>query len=364
MPANPFEVSMDRRAYLAATATVLLAGCSTNGGDPSETEDPWYVTEPEGSVFSSIASVDGLTRALSAATDGDLVAVNPDAELDLDGLWEITVPSGVTLAGSHEEGNPGAVLRSADGDQTPESEPFTRKLELGQGARITGFRLEGNYHEYVNPDEEHDGDYNAHRGGGGVTAEEDTEVDNNEISGWPYAGVVAHGNSHVHDNYIHHNVWEGLGYGVTVPEGDHMPLIESNRFDYNRHSIAGGGGERTGYIAKHNLVEERAVGHQFEMHGSEGMSGVAGRRIVIEQNTFKATRNVEEKTRDPGGRAHAIDIRGTPTEGAWIERNWFYHDDRESAVRQPERYENVHFTDNHFGTADPPTLDIGASKSR
>jgi hypothetical protein len=357
---------MDRRTYLAITTSVFVAGCTTSEKDSPPEDD--VVDPPDVTVTTEeptpIDSVDQLIEALASASVGDVVTVPPDVELDLTGLWEITVPRGVTLAGGRDNGDPGAVLRSPDGDRTPESDSFKRKLVLEEGARLTGFRLKGHFHEYVNAEEAHDGDYYAHRGGGGVTAKRDAVVDNNEISGWPYAAVFTRGNAHIHHNYIHHNTWEGLGYGVAIPEGNHQPLIESNYFNYNRHSISGAGGSDVGYVARFNVVGEQWVGSQFDMHGTEGMTGIAGDRIVINRNTFKATTAVEAKSRNPGGEYYAIDIRGTPTEGAWIERNWFYHEDRESAVRQPDRYENVHFENNHYGPDDSTNTKIGAPTTR
>ena len=358
---------MDRRAYLAAATGVLVAGCSTAEDDTptkegdSQTEEE---TGPEEDGGPIVESTDRLVAALADADDGDVVTVRPDAELDLTGRWEITVPSGVTLVGTREDGRPGALLRSPEGDETPESNSSKRKLTLEQGARLTGCRLKGRYHEYVNPEEEHDGNYYAHNGGGGVTAMAGTEVDNNEISGWPYAAIFARGDPYIHDNYIHHNTWEGLGYGIAIPAGKHMPVIESNEFNYNRHSITGAGGSEVGFIARYNVVGEDWVGSQFDMHGTEGMEGIAGKRIVIQRNTFKATRSVEAKTRGPGQDHPAIDIRGTPTEGAYVQHNWFYHDTPESALRQPEGFENVYLESNHYGRREPTNRSIGAPDTR
>lgn len=359
---------MDRRAYLAVATGVLVAGCSAleddDGPTTEEERRPPEETPTEEETGPVVDSTDQLVGALNAASEGDVITVAPDAELDLTGRWGITVPSGVTLAGTREDGTPGALLQSPEGDETPESNSVKRKLELEEGARLTGCRLEGQYHEYVNPEEEHDGDYYAHNGGGGVTAKKGSEVDNNEISGWPYAAVFARGDPYIHDNYIHHNTWEGLGYGVAIPEGRHMPVIESNEFNYNRHSISGAGGSEVGFIARYNVVGEDWVGSQFDMHGTEGMEGIAGKRIVIRQNTFKATRAVEAKTRNPGREYPAIDIRGTPTEGAYIQHNWFYHEDPESALRQPNGFENVHFEENHYGRREPVSMNIGAPATR
>jgi len=358
---------MNRRAYLAVATGGFVAGCSTLEDDESAEKEESETSEgtaSEGGTEWTVDSSDRLVSVLADASENDVVTIPSDAEIDLSGRWEITVPSGVTLAGTREDGKPGALLRSPEGDETPESNSVKRKLKLEEGARLTGCRLKGQYHEYVNPEEEHDGDYYAHNGGGGVAALNGTEVDNNEISGWPYAAVLARGDAFIHHNYIHHNTWEGLGYGVAIPEGNHMPVIESNEFNYNRHSITGAGGSEIGFVARYNVIGEDWVGSQFDMHGTEGMEGIAGGEIIIYQNTFKATTTVEAKTRNPGRAAPAIDIRGTPTEGAYIRHNWFYHDDPESAVRQTDGFENVHFEDNHYGRDEPISMNIGAPDTR
>ncbi|MFW5905397.1 MAG: right-handed parallel beta-helix repeat-containing protein [archaeon] len=366
---------MERRAYLAAVGGIFLAGCTTvDDGDRSREPEPPTTRRdgPESQRTRQTAttrpppeSLDAIVDRLSSASDGDTVSVPADVEIDLTDRWEIRVPSGVTLEGGRDEEQsvPGALLRSPAGDEAPEYDPNRRKILLDENARLTGFRLQGHFTDYVNPSTEHDGDYYAHRGGGGVTASHEAEVDNNEIAGWPYAGVVVHGDAHIHHNDIHHNTWEGLGYGVVVPGGTHVPLIEANYFNYNRHSITASGSS-AGYEARHNVVGPDWVGAQFDVHGTEGMQGIAGDRIVIERNTFQATTSVAAKTRKPDAEFPAIHIRGTPIEGAWIERNWFYHDDRESAVKNPDSYEKIHFESNHYGQTEPTTDSIGAATNR
>lgn len=360
---------MDRRAYLATAVGSFLAGCTNTDGsrgtDASDSPTPHSGGTATPTARPPVDSIDRLVERLSTATEGDTVTVPPDAEIDLTGQWEIQVPSGVTLEGGRdvENGVPGALLTSPENDETPKGEPTVRKLVLETNARLTGFRLQGHFTEYVNPATEHDGDFYAHRGGGGVTALHEAEVDNNDLSGWPYAAVVVRADAHVHHNNIHHNQWEGLGYGVAVLGKSNAPVIESNFFNYNRHSITAAGSS-AGYVARYNVVGPDWVGAQFDVHGTEGMTGIAGSRIVIEQNTFEATTTVATKTRSPNAEIPAILIRGTPREGAWIERNWFYHDDRESAVANPNSYEKIHFDSNHYGENPPSQKSIGAPVTR
>lgn len=351
---------MDRRAYLAASGSVVFFGGTTSRlprTAPSTDGRRDDVTDPPGGDQPRFepSTRDELLDALRSAARGDLVRVPTDATLDLSGEWTIRVPDGVTLAsGSQEDGGYGAVLETTGGDEAPER--GLQKLDLGAGARITGFQIRGHHHEYVNPIEEHDGDYYAHRGSG-VRVGTNAVVDHNDISGWTYASVWAEDNAHVHNNYIHHNVWDTLGYGVVVPAGDNMPVIEHNEFDYNRHAIAGGGGPEVGYVARHNVVGPHWFGAQFDMHGDGGMVGIAGNEIVIRDNIFEGTHTVPEKTRNPNSAVPAIHIRGTPETGVWVEDNRFYHEDRDSAYQQTDGPHRAHFSNNTYGRPDEGTDD-------
>lgn len=357
---------MDRRGFIAVAGSTLLAGCPTltdSAGENDRTDSPEGArTERRGPT--RVNSLEALLEAVEAAEPGDVVAVDPGAEIDLSGVWNVTIPAGVTLQGGRgPDGAPGALVYSTEGDEGRRNRSPQEKFRLGEGARFTGFRLRGHHHEYVNPWEELDGDYLAHRGGG-VRVGAGGVVDNNEISGWPHAAVAAERDAHVHNNFLHHNTWEGLGYGVTVPDGDNMPVIEFNRFNYNRHSINCLGGPQAGYVARYNLVGEDWVGHQFDVHGSEGMTGVAGDEIVIHNNTFRGTRAVQAKTRDPGGEYPAIHVRGLPETGVWIERNWFYHDSREAAYEQPDGPRRASFSNNHYGPDEPRSPLVGVPEFR
>ncbi len=296
------------------------------------------------------ASREQLVAELGSASAGDTVYVPPGETIDLSGRWMLEVPDGVTLASSRRPGGPdGARLKSTPGDESPTDGGGVQKITLGTGARFTGFRLEGHHHEYANPEVAYDGNYEAHMNSG-IRAGRNAIVDNNDISGWVHSGVWAEDDALVRDNDVHHHAWEGYGYGVYVPAGDHMPLVEYNRFNYNRHSIAAGGGPAVGYAARHNLVGPDWLGHQFDVHGDE--DDVAGDRILVEGNVFEATRAVEAKTRDPGGKYPAVRVRGTPVEGVRVQGNVFEHANRDSAYEQQTGPHRVHFANNVYGWPD------------
>ena len=329
----------------------------TVGGGSAYVEeyDGGFCGPPDGAAV--VRTRDELFDAVFAVSSGDTVYVAGDAEIDLTGARTLPVPNGVTLASDRGyDGAPGGLLSVDDYDGN-------YKLYLGPDATFTGLRLRGPHLEYFNPRDHgecrDDGEVDWYcRDVYGLEAK-DAAVSNSELFGWTVA-LSAGGETRVHHNAIHHNPYESLGYGVYT--GD-APLIEYNYFDYNRHSIAAS--YTTSYEARYNVVGPNWVGHQFDVHGAGNdghLGGQAGVAVRIHHNTFQATSDLEAKTRNPGGDQFAVAIRGRPAEGAWIERNWFYHVGRISAVSQPGGDGNVHVADNHYGTDEPASCDVGAPR--
>jgi hypothetical protein len=116
---------------------------------------------------------------------------------------------------------------------------------------------------------------------------------------------------HVHHNHIHHCQYNGLGYGVSHCRAS--SLVEYNRFDWNRHSIAGTGTPGCSYVARNNVQGESSLSHCFDMHGGrdrEDGTDVAGTSIEISNNTFASSRL-------------AVKIRGVPQDKCDVHHNWF-----------------------------------------
>ncbi|MBT5900817.1 MAG: hypothetical protein HOH58_01770, partial [Opitutaceae bacterium] len=89
--------------------------------------------------------------------------------------------------------------------------------------------------------------------------------------------------------------------------------IEHNRFDWNRHSIAGTGAAGSGYVARHNIELGTSLSHCFDIHGGRDRrdgTDIAGRSIEIHHNTFRAPET-------------PIVIRGVPQESCRVHHNWF-----------------------------------------
>ncbi|MCD4699121.1 MAG: right-handed parallel beta-helix repeat-containing protein [Phycisphaerae bacterium] len=279
-------------------------------------------------------TLDGLLDALKKAGKGQVVYLAEDVEIDLTvrtytEKTVIEIPEGVTLAGNRgQDGSPGAIIFS-DAFQT---HPMIRAT--GPNVRITGLRLRGP--EPKRRLEHHRRSFKSKKKGRGQkyyykfpeslgvrTEHPGLEIDNCELSGWSYAAIYLKSGDkhHIHHNYIHHNQYNGLGYGVTHNRA--FSLIDYNLFNYNRHSIAGTGRSGSGYEAANNVELGVSLSHCFDMHrrdSKDGVSiGIAGDWMKIHHNTFRAPKT-------------AILIRGLPQQKAEVYNNWFYHDSVKGAV--------------------------------
>ncbi len=299
------------------------------------------------------ASLDELLEALGRAKAGQVVFIPGETEIDctarvyIEGLV-LEVPGGVTLAGNRgQDGSPGALICS-DALKTPMLIRVT-----GPETRITGLRIRGpNPKRYL---DHHRRSFAEGRGHGyyykfptsdGIRTEHgDLEVDNCEISAFGHAGIsLGKGEGHhVHHNFIHHCQYNGLGYGVSHNAAS--SLIEQNRFDFNRHSIAGTGRPGCGYEARHNVELGTSLSHCFDMHGGRDRkdgTDIAGTTILIHHNTFRAPTT-------------PVVIRGVPQDKCDVYRNWFpRHDKPERAVRASEK---THVHDNAYGADQPQVIE-------
>jgi len=277
-----------------------------------------------------VTTVDELIEALKQAKAGEVVYVEPDADMDCTTLvfaekLVLGIPEGVTLASNrgHEGSNGAAIYSDAFATR-----PLIRCL--GPSVRITGLWIRGpdprrrieHHRRSFSPArgdrKAQSGYYYAFPNSDGIRAESSgLAVDNCELSGWSHAAVdlVKGTDHHIHHNYIHHNQMNGLGYGVC--HNTAASLIEYNLFDFNRHSIAGTGRAPSGYEARHNVEIQHSLSHNFDMHGGRDRRDgtiIAGDWMKIHHNTFRGTQ------------VTAIVIRGVPVELAEIHHNWFFTD--------------------------------------
>jgi len=304
--------------------------------------------EPTGEL---IKTLDELIAGLSTAKAGDVLFLDGAAEFDCTTLVAIEklvleVPGGVTLASDRgKDGSAGALVCS-DWFAT---RPLFRAM--GANVRFTGLRVAGpnpkrclEHHRRSFAVEGHDREnrrgheyyYKFPVSDGIVTEHSNLTVDNCEIGGWSHAGIylLKGKGHHIHHNFIHHNQYNGLGYGISHDQA--FSKIERNCFNSNRHSIAGTGKSGSGYEACHNVELGESLSHCFDMHGGRDRrdgTDIAGTAMKVAHNSF-------------GSPETALVVRGTPDEGTTIGNNWFYHD----SVEEPIRAEgDVSFGANAFG---------------
>jgi len=294
----------------------------------------------------TVRDLNGLLDALAKAKAGQVVFIPGERTIDLTARIYVEqlvleVPEGVTLAGDRgQKGSRGALLTS-DALKTP-----VMIRVNGPGVRITGLRLRGpNAKRYL---DHHRRAFGAGGGGhkyyykfptsDGIRTEHPRlEVDNCEISAFAHAGIyLVKGDGHrIHHNYIHHCQYNGLGYGVC--HNTASSLIEQNRFNYNRHSIAGTGRPGCGYVARHNVELGVSLSHCFDMHGGGDRrdgTNIAGTAIEIHNNTFRAPQT-------------PVVIRGVPQEKCEVHHNWFLK--HASAARAVRAFAKTTVENNAYG---------------
>lgn len=284
-----------------------------------------------------VANVAELESALSSASSGDILFVEGDAAIDMTGK-SLCIPGGVWLVSDRgRNGSPGGLLYTRENVKVPILKP------CGDDVRISGLRLLGADagpcpSEYPNactqPDRtggQNCRDCTPATIGVQIRAHDRLEVDNCELAGWSYAAIwlTDSVDNHVHHNHIHHTQRQGLGYGVVLTRGGDglvSTLVAWNRFDYNRHAIAGSGEPGQDYVARDNLVLEHSIGHVFDMHGeNEGTnngSAWAGGEMLIYRNTVL----VPDR--------YALVVRGRPEHGSYLYDNCLARTDASASALQ------------------------------
>lgn len=311
------------------------------------------LVDPAGPCTTVVSTRAELEAAIAAAVADDVVYVADDARIDLTGIT-ICVPAGVTLASGRGRGGAagGMILVT-----TTESRAAIRTC--GDDVRITGLRMHGSEPTECPPEwpsrcegEDRTGGVNCRdcmpRSRGIQSNGFDRlEVDNVEMTGWTYGAVELRDalDNHVHHSHLHHNQRQGLGYGVVLSNVTDAAdvLVEHNRFDYNRHSIAGSGAVGHSYEARNNLALEHANGHVFDMHGIDEAlddgTRWAGTRMLIHGNTVLPTDQ------------RALVVRGEPTEGSWLYDNCLARSSASQAALQRRFTGNFHVDRSPSGSA-------------
>ena len=341
-----------------STPTAAIAGIEITGRPTIDDSKPIAIDdltfgEPAPPACEQVATAKELVDALAAGFTCVFVTGVIDLPKDLAGLVvpphltdaesALVIPDGVTLMGGRSPTQAGGMLVMS------EQSDRIQMLSVGLGSRITGLRLKG-YNELDTKDR-HDPTVAVHLRSGGVL------IDNNEIFGWPAAGVEVANTADqasaplITQNYIHNNVQCNNGYGVVterrrVDDAGNViseagfAVIERNVFAFNRHQIASSGGvgdgdisggpPGPGYIARRNFSLQTSptcggfYNQHFDIHGDgkNGYGGKAGTLIEIRHNTFRGAQKYAFAGRLT---RPAFELRGTPADKAIFSDNVVAH---------------------------------------
>lgn len=278
--------------------------------------------------------------------------------------YVLSVPEGVTLASGRSESSEGGLLY------------FSRRLEnqrymlsLRPGSRITGLRFRGPTRS-TEP-------VGIKTGAIYVYRVDNVLIDRNEFYDWPGAGVTVHEAANtrptasrvrVTNNFFHHNLRCGSGYGVVVFGEGGYAYIDRNVFDFNRHAVAADGRRRMGYIADRNFVlsggktcsdgwwDPGYYNQHFDMHGlgDRGRGGVAGEYMDIRRNTIRGEQKYYVIRTRP-----AFHLRGEPEIMAYFRDNVVAHDDRDEAVKKHDNTTRLTVTRNQYDVDTSMELAVG-----
>jgi hypothetical protein len=325
------------------------------------------------------AELDGLLRSGFTGT----VVIPADADLDMTGLREIPLRSGIRLVGQRGALGSRPVLRTRD------TSGHSLFRIPGPDVVVEGLHLEG---PSTSPARAQDDVYALHliedpklyRGNPPPVV-----IANNELAAWPGAAVRVEGTVfrlepspkppllrmrfrdaakvRVERNFIHHNARDDGGYGVVLGASAYATVM-GNVFDFNRHAVTSSGHAYSGYVARFNYV--LAGGHKygggyygqhFDVHGvgttqtdrdrRYWYGGGAAEYHEIAYNTVRG-----EQVYDGTSRA-ALVLRGRPASGLDFNANVLVHESDEAA-----RFKGGN--DNRLDPERPSTFNFRAAGNR
>lgn len=213
-------------AGLAASAQEARSASGSAPAGPRGAVGPDVpLTEPEKKSLARRVAVEGLTAAAvrvacgRAAKSGAAAVFLPAGEYVLDG--QVDVPAGLTVLGAGSK----TLCRAKD-----------KKVHLfragGDGVRFTRLKLRGAETKATD-------DNNTY--GIAVSGKQNVRIDHCELLGFSYAtSFGSEASAQVDHCLIHHNLRNGLGYGVAIYSGAYV-LVADNEFSQNRHSLASNG---------------------------------------------------------------------------------------------------------------------------
>ena len=281
-------------------------------------------------------------KTLIEASANKTIYIDPNVVIDLNGLTQsIKLPANIVIASNRGAGGSlGALIKTDDiCYDNGSSCGFSREVFLSNGnnIRITGLQFRGPWSSIGVDDKKF-------RTGILMKGHDGLEVDNCDLSSWPYSPIAigqnqdptgySNNNNNIHHNYIHANKQAGYGYGVAVNNG--FAVIKANTFENNRHDIACSGSRNTnntGYEASCNVVLQGGTDINFDVHGQDkDTKPNASTFFYIHHNYFM---DIGTTASRPGNAwMQNIGIRGVPDNQCRIENNIFKQEGPTSAIKQ------------------------------
>ncbi|MDP9120270.1 MAG: FG-GAP-like repeat-containing protein [Acidobacteriota bacterium] len=370
--------------YLLLAVTAIATGAYVGrraAAQPNLPDLPPIVTrETAGARVSTLADL-----KIAIAAGVKVIWIENTSSIDLGAVVDdragapdsiVQIPPGVTLASGRSETVAGGMLYVSR-----RTGPQPYMLSLGEDARVTGLRLRG---PSASTQDDHSQTTAILVRGTGAAL-----IDRNEISFWPSAAVdiqnATNGRAtadriRVTNNFVHHNLMCGAGYGVVVGTKGYAK-IDRNVFNYNRHSVADDGQPATGYIAELNFVlaggatcpGSRCSHYEqhFDVHGTgsgcpggvDHCGGAAGEYFAIRNNAIRGDQrycevgifglDLKSDTRA------AFWLRGTPSVGAFFSDNSVAHPDQGAALRNYSSPDRLHVKNIQYGVDTSSELAVG-----
>lgn len=300
-----------------------------------------------------VTSKGGVLDAASAASSGDIIFVDGDAEIDM-GADRVILDKGVTIASDRgKNGSDGALLYSDDGYKKWASQGV---LRLGADGKAAGLRVKGPL-----PDEGFI-EYNGNMYSSGVEMGENAELENCEVSNANHCVHLRGDDCHVHHSSIHHANMQGVGYsiGAVSTEGLLMEYCHTYHF---RHVVGATGAG--GFEARYNIIDGPALAHAYDQHAP------GGTYTKVHHNTQRVGDDVASG--DPY--APLMTFRGDDVQNGEVYNNWAYNprDVRDDCAGFTDEFlvhakdggtcfQNIEHWDNHLGQSAPEREDVGAPR--
>ncbi|WP_122091143.1 hypothetical protein [Halalkalicoccus subterraneus] len=328
-------------------------------------------------------------------SSADVIGVPGHVQIDLSGR-DLTLSGQTIVSNRGIDGSPGALLYTTDhGEDSPAWDGGSNGrglITMEGGSRISGVRLRGPYHDYYDDPaypgyipldagdnyQEREAMRQERYARGMRILDDDVEVDNCEIYGWPMQAISVGTSStavspHIHHIYGHDCMMVGAGYVIDVLNGH--PTIEMSYFNATRHAIVGFGFSTCGYTLEDSVFGPTTYSHAVDMHtlaeNGYGDDLTAGGRVEVRRCTFAFTHSIQDNP------TQAIAFRGYPDEEYVTENCRFVHEiDGEEPPENvsndgglaPYRQVNVPrgewhdwtFRNNQYGLGEPHEPGVGA----